>query len=126
GTLDRGDHAVRPLFSGHALRRSTGFRDEGPGLLMGFGWSGFGQVAEGSLQEPAGPVMGGEQRLDSLPKRGVVLTSSVQVGSPRDRVSPFERLGEDGHQVGIVVGHRFTSESGFLTQCPVWTGTAPT
>ena len=51
------------------------------------------------FQEPAGPVVGGEQRLDPPAEGGVIPARAVQVGGPRGRVGPFEGFGEDGHQV---------------------------
>ncbi len=62
-----------------------------------------------AFQEPAGPVVGGQQRLDPPAEGGVIPTGTVQVGGPRGRVGPFEGFGEDGHQAGVGVGHRFIS-----------------
>ena len=60
----------------------------------------------------------------------IALTDTVQVRGPVGRIGPFESVGEDGHQLGVGVGHRVTSGAervgaGRLPQCPVRPSSAP-
>ncbi len=66
--------------------------------------------------------MGGEQILDPLAEGGVVAAGLIEVRGPLGRVGPFEGLGEEGHQSGVVVGHGFTSGSGFSLTMTAWRG----
>jgi len=76
-TRDGGGRSVRSVFPGDQLRGWTRFRDVRPGRAQGRGCPGFGRAGEVGFQEPAGPVVGDEQGLDTPTAGGVALIDAA-------------------------------------------------
>ena len=77
------------------------------------------------FEKPARPGKSDEQCFDPMAEVCIVSTDTAQVIVASDRVCHFKCFAKDRHQLGVSVGHRITSGSGFSLPCPVRTRSAP-
>ena len=68
----------------------------------------IGGTSPAGLQEPSGSGMSRQERLDSLPKIGIVGASTIEIGAAGRRIGLFECFTENRQQMGIGVVHGVT------------------